>query len=188
MIVSWKVFNTWHTGLAMVLSTMKNLWNTWQGSLGNPLKKRGIVLIGIHWKIPKISEKIAETKSFDNLAMGPGTIFGLSFEKKFLIFCFKSNFSCLLLLLEKRGLEGGLQLWTQSTRGKFQWTSLRGACVRSYVSNYWIKFTIQIQIQIQIYGGKFPWTNLKYVCVMSQMPSMMSTSTSTSRNVPKKIL
>ena len=43
--------------------------------------------------------------------MGLQTIFGLSFEKNYLIFCFKSNFSCLLLLLEKKGLEGGLQLW-----------------------------------------------------------------------------
>ena len=87
---------------------------------------------------------------------------------------------------EKKGLEGDLRLWTWSTRGKFPWTSLKGACVRSYILYYWIKYTIQKQIQI--HRGKFLWTSLKRSFVMSQMPLMMSTSTSTSKNVPKKIL
>ena len=107
---------------------------------------------------------------------GAWNYFWVVFWEKLSYIRLQNQFSCLFLLLEKRGLEGDLQLWTQSTREKFPWTSLKGACVRSYILNYWIKYTIQIQIQI--HGGKFPWTSLKYACVKSQMPSMMSTSTS----------
>ena len=34
-------------GLAMVSSTMKNLWHTWQDSLGSPPRKRGMMIIPV---------------------------------------------------------------------------------------------------------------------------------------------